>query len=132
MDIDETLGGSHESNHPETASRVDHVTNTLPEIAPETLVPHGTDEDVPGGVSHDTRVIPSAPGINSLPDYGIEEEMIQAAIEASKREAEVGRPDNVVSFCACKIGSGTLVGGEFAQAPETLFCLKVLLFVINS
>ncbi|KAI3713384.1 hypothetical protein L1987_71961 [Smallanthus sonchifolius] len=93
MDIDETHRGFHESHHPETASRIDHVTNTLPEIVPGTHVTRDDDDDVLGGISHDTRVSPSAPGISNLPDYGIEEEMIQAAIEASKREAETGRPD---------------------------------------
>ncbi|XP_022719984.1 plant UBX domain-containing protein 8-like [Durio zibethinus] len=40
--------------------------------------------------SHDQRVTPSAPPFDNLPGYGndIEEEMIQAAIEASKRDVE--------------------------------------------
>ncbi|KAK1438653.1 hypothetical protein QVD17_04462 [Tagetes erecta] len=104
MDIDETLGGSHESHHSETASRIDHVTDTLPEVVHETFVTRGTDDDMSGGVSHDAHVSPSAPGINSLPDYGIEEEMIQAAIEASKREAEAGRPDNVSAEAEKAVG----------------------------
>ncbi|XP_076960242.1 plant UBX domain-containing protein 8-like isoform X2 [Bidens hawaiensis] len=81
MDIDE-------SHHPATTS-IDNVTDSLPETVPETCVTRGTNNDV----SHDTRVSPSAPEISNLPDYGIEEEMIQAAIEASKREAETSRPD---------------------------------------
>nr|XP_043640243.1 plant UBX domain-containing protein 8-like isoform X2 [Erigeron canadensis] len=55
-------------------------------------------EGVLGGVSHDSRFSPSAPAISHLPDYGIEEQMIQAAIEASKREAEIGQPDDSVSL----------------------------------
>ncbi|KAK6263054.1 hypothetical protein QUC31_008870 [Theobroma cacao] len=40
--------------------------------------------------SYDQHVTPSAPTFDNLPDYGndIEEEMIQAAIEASKRDVE--------------------------------------------
>ena len=41
--------------------------------------------------SPDQYVAPSAPALDNLPDYGndIEEEMIRAAIEASKRDVEV-------------------------------------------
>ncbi|KAJ0431193.1 putative UBX domain, UBA-like superfamily, Ubiquitin-like domain superfamily [Helianthus annuus] len=90
MDIDRTHRGFHDSNRPETASRNDLVTNSLPEIVPET---RGTDDDAGDGISHDTCVIPSAPVISNLSEYGIEEKMIRAAIEASKREADSAQPD---------------------------------------
>ncbi|KAL4570818.1 hypothetical protein LXL04_026481 [Taraxacum kok-saghyz] len=100
MDIDEP---SETTNHippfspfPESAPRIENLTQTLPEN-------HGTlsindDNDfpsLPSGLSghneglishssHETRLTPSAP---DLPDHGIEEEMIRAAIEASKNDA---------------------------------------------
>ncbi|KAL9994123.1 putative UBX domain, Ubiquitin-like domain superfamily [Helianthus debilis subsp. tardiflorus] len=82
MDIDRTHRGFHDSNRPETASRNDLVTNSFPEIVP------GTDADVGG-----TRVCPSDPRVSNLSEYGIEEKMIQAAIEASKHEADSAQPD---------------------------------------
>ncbi|KAL8200889.1 hypothetical protein R6Q57_012228 [Mikania cordata] len=102
MNIDETHRGFHESHHPETASRIDNVTNILPEIVPETHVIRGTDDHVLVGISHDTLLSPSALGISNLRDCGIEEEMTQAAIEASKREAETVSPDDLVNLWLSK------------------------------
>ncbi|XP_076935259.1 plant UBX domain-containing protein 8-like isoform X1 [Bidens hawaiensis] len=81
MDIDDTHRVSDELHHPENAS-IDNGGNALPETVPETR-----------GTNNDTRVSPSVPEISNLPDYGIEEEMIQAAIKASKREAQTSPPD---------------------------------------
>ncbi|GKB80180.1 hypothetical protein Tco_0947075 [Tanacetum coccineum] len=88
---------SLESRHPESVPRIIDVTDTLPENVPGSAPRFDDDfssipEGVPGGNSHVTL---SAPSISDLPDDGIEELTIQAATEASKREAELG-PDNVV------------------------------------
>lgn len=87
---------------------------------------HGTvtineedDEDVPTGLVTHAPVgnaanyplapisRPSAPGINDLPDYSndIEEQMIRAAIEASKRDAEMSNPLYDVDSVCHIIGS---------------------------
>ncbi|KAK6935334.1 UBX domain [Dillenia turbinata] len=49
-------------------------------------------DHIVGDSSHNRQTVPSAPRVDNLPDYSndIEEEMIQAAIEASKWEAEGG------------------------------------------
>ncbi|KAD3641286.1 hypothetical protein E3N88_30510 [Mikania micrantha] len=81
MNIDETRRGFHESDHPETASRID--------------VTRGTDDHMSVGISHDTLLSPSALGISTLRDCGTEEEMTHAAIEVSKRKAETIRQDDL-------------------------------------
>ncbi|XP_052209943.1 plant UBX domain-containing protein 8-like isoform X2 [Diospyros lotus] len=104
----EVKDGSERSGHSGLAPTIEDVTGTEHAVGPET---HGTvvidenDEDSPaapsghiglsneqkddvlGGNSHDHRA--SAPQIDNSPDYSndIEEEMVRAAIEASKREA---------------------------------------------
>ncbi|KVH95466.1 UBA-like protein [Cynara cardunculus var. scolymus] len=104
-----------DSHHPDSAPRIEDVNETLPEIVPEargTLSiddevndhlpslqsshPAGLSEPSEGvlvGTSQGTHLSPSAPGLDDLPDYGIEEQMIQAAIEASKHDTEISRPD---------------------------------------
>jgi hypothetical protein len=54
---------------------------------------HG-DPNIPSNISRPNHLVPSAPPLVDVSDYSndIEEEMIQAAIEASKREAE-GMPN---------------------------------------
>lgn len=91
-------GTNSESRHPESATRIINVTDTFPENVPESAPRFDDDflslpEGVSGGTSH---VTPSAPSISDLPDDGVEELMIQAAIEASKREAEISLPVDVV------------------------------------
>lgn len=56
-------------------------------------------EDVLHDGSHDRNIGPSAPRFGDLPDYSddIEEEMIRAAIEASKREVEESYPNQQLS-----------------------------------
>ncbi|XP_024993339.1 plant UBX domain-containing protein 8 isoform X2 [Cynara cardunculus var. scolymus] len=107
-----------DSHHPDSAPRIEDVNETLPEIVPEargTLSiddevndhlpslqsshPAGLSEPSEGvlvGTSQGTHLSPSAPGLDDLPDYGIEEQMIQAAIEASKHDTEISRPDAAV------------------------------------
>ncbi|GJT77234.1 UBA-like protein [Tanacetum coccineum] len=91
-------GTNSESRHPESATRIVDVTDTFPENVSESAPRFDDDfpsipEGVPSGNSH---VTPSAPSISDIPDDGIEEQMIQAAIEASKHEAELGLLDDVV------------------------------------
>ncbi|PWA42703.1 UBA-like protein [Artemisia annua] len=91
-------GTNSESLHPESVPRIIDVTDTLPENIPES-VPRFDDDfpSIPEGVSGvNSHVTPSAPSISDIPDDGIEEQMIQAAIEASKREAEISLPVDVV------------------------------------
>ncbi|XP_071702363.1 plant UBX domain-containing protein 8-like [Rutidosis leptorrhynchoides] len=76
MDIDEPIVGPS-----------DDITDTLQRNVSETRGAQIVDDD-------DARVTPSAPAIDHLPEVGIEEEMIKAAIEASKREAEISQTVN--------------------------------------
>ncbi|CAK9173073.1 unnamed protein product [Ilex paraguariensis] len=90
------------------APTIEDVTETADTCGPEThgpvIIDDEDDKDIPTAASaqvaeptnsHGTHPRPSAPGIDDLPDYSndIEEEMIRAAIEASKRDAEIGYPD---------------------------------------
>lgn len=91
-------GTNTQSRHPESATRIIDVTDTFPENVPESA-PRFDDDfpSIPVGVSGgNSHVTPSAPSISDIPDDGIEEQMIQAAIEASKREAEISLPVDVV------------------------------------
>ncbi|XP_059645684.1 plant UBX domain-containing protein 8-like isoform X2 [Cornus florida] len=107
----EVKDGSEQSGHHGIAPTIEDVTGTANTHDPEI---HGTvtfdddddkdistthaaiqierKDDVLVGNSHGMHPSPSVPGIDDLPDYinKIEEEMIQAAIEASKRDAEKG------------------------------------------
>lgn len=103
MDVDEPSETAAQriqvSPVPESAPRIENVPETLPET-------HGAlnfddddhHHDFPSlRSSQNTRSIPSAPEINDLPDNGVEEEMIRAAIEASKHDAEISQPDESVA-----------------------------------
>lgn len=107
----EVKDGNEQSSHSGHAPTIQDVTGTENDYGPEI---HGTviidEEDAedlptgptaqvaPGDVGNDgisgyPGIInsgPSAPGINNIPDYSndIEEEMIRAAIEASKKDTE--------------------------------------------
>lgn len=100
MDIDEpseTITHRPPISHfPESAPRIENVTETLPETHGTLTIDDDDDFQSLGSshTSHDTHLIPSAPAISDLPDYGIEEEMIRAAIEASKHDAEISQPDD--------------------------------------
>ncbi|OIT21827.1 PREDICTED: plant UBX domain-containing protein 8-like isoform X1 [Nicotiana attenuata] len=110
----EVKDGDGQSGHSRNAPIIEDVTDTEQTHGPETrgtvIVDDDDDEVVPSPLStHAARhrdrtndVIfdgdstaafsrPSAPGDNVLPDYtnDIEEEMVRAAIEASKRDAEM-------------------------------------------
>ncbi|KAI8030304.1 Plant UBX domain-containing protein 8, partial [Camellia lanceoleosa] len=109
--------GSEQEGHSGLVPSIEDVTETAQAQGPET---HGTviideddDEDIPtapsghaagqneqeddvlGNNSGGTYPMPTAPGIDDLPDYSneIEEEMVRAAIEASKREVGKGYLD---------------------------------------
>nr|GEZ31395.1 hypothetical protein [Tanacetum cinerariifolium] len=72
-------------------------TDTLPENVPESAPRFDDFSSIPEGIpSGNSHVTPSAPSISDIPNDGVEEQMIQAAIEASKREAELGLLDDVV------------------------------------
>ncbi|XP_017611651.1 plant UBX domain-containing protein 8 [Gossypium arboreum] len=63
-----------------------HETVTIDEVGDDSIAQPRRQNDN----SNNQHVTPSAPAFDNLPDYGndIEEQMIQAAIEASKRDAE--------------------------------------------
>ncbi|KAF8379434.1 hypothetical protein HHK36_028869 [Tetracentron sinense] len=106
--------GNEQAGHSEPRPTIEDVTGTAyahgPEIHGEVIIDDEDEEDIPTAPSahaagHNNRKDgfssdslrerhprPSAPEVSSLPDYGVdlEEEMIQAAIEASKREVEEG------------------------------------------
>ncbi|CAL5360002.1 unnamed protein product [Camellia sinensis] len=113
----EVKDGSEQEGHSGLVPSIEDVTETAQAQGPET---HGTviideddDEDIPtapsghaagqneqendalGNNSRGTYPMPTAPGIDDLPDYSndIEEEMVRAAIEASKREVGKGYLD---------------------------------------
>ncbi|GKC68040.1 hypothetical protein Tco_1100638 [Tanacetum coccineum] len=96
-------GPSTESDHSGRAPRIEDVTETARENDSETpgvmIIDDDDDDCIPtyhrAGRSvreglRDTRLRPSAPEVGDLPDYGIEEEMIRAAIEASKQDSQIG------------------------------------------
>ncbi|GKC13387.1 hypothetical protein Tco_1010169 [Tanacetum coccineum] len=107
-------GPSTESDHSGRAPRIEDVTETATENDSETpgvmIIDDDDDEDdedyiptyqragrsAPEGL-RDTRLRPSAPEVGDLPDYGIEEEMIRAAIEASKQDSQIGQRNDAVS-----------------------------------
>lgn len=107
-------GPSTESDHSGRAPRIEDVTETATENDSETpgvmIIDEDDDEDdddyIPtynrAGRSaregvRDTRLRPSAPEVGDLPDYGIEEEMIRAAIEASKQDSQIVQRNDAVS-----------------------------------
>lgn len=112
----EVKDGNEQSGRSGSAPTIEDVTETAqahgPEIHDTVIVDEDGDEDIPTGpvtpvtqaprhnVGNDNLIggFPRAPnsrstarGIDDMPDYGndIEEEMIRAAIEASKRDAEM-------------------------------------------
>ncbi|XVE57827.1 hypothetical protein DITRI_Ditri04bG0121400 [Diplodiscus trichospermus] len=101
----EVKDSNQPSGHSGHAPAIEDVSETAQAHVPntnETVIIDEADEDLtvqprsPNDSSHDQQhVTPSAPTFDNLPDYGndIEEEMIRAAIEASKRDVEdVGDP----------------------------------------
>ncbi|KAJ8555728.1 hypothetical protein K7X08_013224 [Anisodus acutangulus] len=109
----EVKDGDGQSGHSRNAPVIEDVTDTDHILDPETcgtvIIDDDGDEVVPGPLpihaarrdgtndhifdGDSTAVFsgPSAPGVDVLPDYtnDIEEEMVRAAIEASKRDAEM-------------------------------------------
>lgn len=76
--------------------RIEDVTDTIdaegPQIPGTVIVEDEDDDIIPGNLGGSRNYsIPSAPQFDDMPDYAndIEEEMIRAAIEASKRDAEL-------------------------------------------
>ncbi|KAF2313238.1 hypothetical protein GH714_009930 [Hevea brasiliensis] len=66
--------------------------------------------DISSGSSLENHSRPSAPEFNKLPDYNndIEEEMIQAAIEASKQEAKAAEQEKALREQRGKIGASEM------------------------
>ncbi|KVH91865.1 UBA-like protein [Cynara cardunculus var. scolymus] len=129
-------GPSTEPGHSGHAPRIEDVTETAIEGVPETrghvIIDEDDDDDFltsrqarwseREGV-HDTQLRASAPLIGE-PDYGIEEEMIRAAIEASKQDSEIGQRDDAVPHPM----QSQLEDPELAQAVS--LSLKVHFLVI--
>ncbi|XP_060207135.1 plant UBX domain-containing protein 8 isoform X2 [Lycium barbarum] len=109
----EVKDGDGQSGHSRNAPVIEDITETDQILGPETrgtvIIDDDEDEVVPGPlpthavrrdrtnddiIDGDSTAVfsePSAPGDDVLPDYAndIEEEMVRAAIEASKRDAEM-------------------------------------------
>lgn len=109
----EVKDGNGQSGHSDSAPIIEDVTESAqahgPEIHGNVILDEDDDKDVPtsqvarapghnvgsdnmsGGFSDAPSSRPTAPGIDDMPDYSndIEEEMIRAAIEASKRDAKM-------------------------------------------
>ncbi|XP_027080951.1 plant UBX domain-containing protein 8-like [Coffea arabica] len=109
----EVKDGNGQSGRSDSAPIIEDVTETAqahgPEIRGNVILDEDDDKNVPtgpveratghnvgsdntfGGFSHAPGSRPTAPGIDDMPDYSndIEEEMIRAAIEASKRDAKM-------------------------------------------
>lgn len=97
----EVKDGSDPSGHAPTIEDVTESTHAHGSESHGTVIVDEFDEDAPVAVtapatvqndgSHERHSSPNAPAFENLPDYSndIEEEMIRAAIEASKREVEV-------------------------------------------
>ncbi|KAK1352889.1 UBX domain-containing protein [Heracleum sosnowskyi] len=109
----EVKDGNEQSSHSGHAPTIQDVTDTANDYGPEIHgtviideedaddIPTGSTGVAPGDVGYDSILSghpgilnsgPSAPGINNIPNYtnDIEEEMIRAAIEASKQDTESG------------------------------------------
>ncbi|XP_055821454.1 plant UBX domain-containing protein 8 isoform X2 [Solanum dulcamara] len=91
----EDVTDADQTHGPETRGTV-IIDEDDDEVVPGPLATHAarrdrTNEDIFGGDSTTVFSGPSAPGGDVLPDYAndIEEEMVRAAIEASKRDAEM-------------------------------------------
>ncbi|XP_023752806.1 plant UBX domain-containing protein 8 [Lactuca sativa] len=98
-------GPSTESDHSGHAPRIEDVTETTTENVPETRAHVIIDDDdddedfptsLPSRAGVNTRLTASAPGIGDSHDHGIEEEMIRAAIEASKQDSQMSQRDVAV------------------------------------
>lgn len=91
-------GPSEPSHHGPSIEDVTESTHLPASTNQGTVIVDEVDDDVPAATtagwndsSQEGRINPSAPTFDSMPDNNndIEEEMIRAAIEASKRETEV-------------------------------------------
>ncbi|KAK4338373.1 hypothetical protein RND71_042860 [Anisodus tanguticus] len=121
----EVKDGDGQSGHSRNAPVIDDVADTDQTLGPETrgtvIIDDYDNEVVPGPLpthaarrdrtsddifdGDSTAVLsgPSAPGVDVLPDYAndIEEEMVRAAIEASKRDTEMSTQQfDVNSVCS--------------------------------
>lgn len=93
----EVRDGGDPSGHAPTIEDVTESANTHGPDNRGTVIVDEVDEDIPASpaaqstLRNDGRSSPTAPAFDNLADYSndIEEEMIRAAIEASKREADV-------------------------------------------
>ncbi|XP_076945428.1 plant UBX domain-containing protein 8-like [Bidens hawaiensis] len=100
IEVKDGPGPASESELAGHAPRIEDVTETASENVPEThgvvIVDEDDDDNDNDFPTSDLR--PSAPQVGdlNLPDYGIEEEMIRAAIEASKQDSQMGVGDEGV------------------------------------
>lgn len=102
----EEVTDADQTHGPETRGTV--IIDEDDEVVPAPLATHAarrdrTNDDIIGGDSTAVFSRPSAPGGDVLPDYAndIEEEMVRAAIEASKRDAEMSTQQfDVNSVCS--------------------------------
>ncbi|KAI3703435.1 hypothetical protein L1987_73510 [Smallanthus sonchifolius] len=96
IEVKDGPGPATESERSGHAPRIEDVTETATENVPETRGLVIVDEDDNDDDFPTSGLRPSAPQVGVLPDYGIEEEMIRAAIEASKQDTQIGLRDGTL------------------------------------
>ncbi|KAI5417321.1 plant UBX domain-containing protein 8 [Lathyrus oleraceus] len=115
---------------------VEDVTGTVhaqgSDIHGSVVIIDDDDDDTPPAPTHtlpDSSVIPSAPNFENLPDSGndIEEEMIRAAIEASKREAEENYSNHELGRQVDLRESGPNPRQTFLEDPELAHAVSLSL-----
>ncbi|KAF5774856.1 putative UBX domain, ubiquitin interacting, UBA-like superfamily, Ubiquitin-like domain superfamily [Helianthus annuus] len=98
IEVKDGPSSTTESERSGHAPRIEDVTDTATEHVPETrgvvIVDEDDNDDDDSFPTSGLR--PSAPQAADLPDYGIEEEMIRAAIEASKQDSQMGLGDEAL------------------------------------
>lgn len=103
----EVKDSSEPSERSRDAPTIEDVTETAHVQAPATqgtvIIDEESDDDIPfAPTTRSSEVIPAGPAPDNIQDYNdIEEEMIRAAIEASKMEAEVSFSKRMGSILVC-------------------------------
>lgn len=115
---------------------VEDVTGTVhaqgPDIHGSVVILDEDDDDTPPAQTHtspDRSVRPSAPNFENLPDNSndIEEEMIRAAIEASKREADENYRSHEIGRQTDLIESGPNPRQTYLEDPELAHAVSLSL-----
>ncbi|KAK7265543.1 hypothetical protein RJT34_33163 [Clitoria ternatea] len=95
----------------------------------QTALPYEQNHKILADTSLDSNARPSAPESENLPDYSndIEEEMLRAAIEASKREAEENYRNHKVGRQIDLNESGSQLRQSYVEDPELAHAVSLSL-----